>query len=486
MRILCLTQVLPYPLDAGPKTRAYYTLRYLSQQHEVTLLSFVRPGDTPMAVEHLRTFCQAVYTVPMPRSPARDAWHLLWSLANGTPFLIARDWVTEMANRVSQIANGESRIAYRKSQGIFDKSFDVVHADQLWMAPYALQARDPRSAIRDPRLVLDQHNAVFQIPRRLAQHETNPLKRALLALEGRKLASYEVEACRRFDHVVWVTEEDREAVNSKQCTVNSKQLLMAARMASREDESRAGAVGDRPERVFTGQLALSGRRSAISDQRSAMHDLVIPIGVDPEAQPVIERRPDAHRVTFLGGLHWPPNAEGVLWFAREVWPRVLQQVPNAVLTVIGKNPPKGLSRIADRRSRIAYRNSPFTIYHSPFTIHNAEVTGYVDDPLPYLQETAVFIVPLHAGGGMRVKILDAWCRGLPVVTTRVGAEGIWVCDGENGLLADTPEAFAQAVMRVLREPALAACLAAGGRRTVETHYDWRNVYRAWDAVYVGN
>jgi len=112
-----------------------------------------------------------------------------------------------------------------------------------------------------------------------------------------------------------------------------------------------------------------------------------------------------------------------------------------------------------------------------------EITGYVDDPTPYLVETAVFIVPLHAGGGTRVKILDAWCWGLPVVTTRVGAEGIRARDGENVLLGDTAEAFAQAVVRVLREPELAARLAAGGRRTVEAHYDWRDAYRAWDRVY---
>ena len=112
-----------------------------------------------------------------------------------------------------------------------------------------------------------------------------------------------------------------------------------------------------------------------------------------------------------------------------------------------------------------------------------EITGYVADPTPYLAETAAFIVPLHAGGGMRVKILDAWCWGLPVISTRVGAEGIRVQEGENVRLADTPEAFAQAVVQVLRKPELAARLAAGGRRTVEVHYDWRRVYRAWDQVY---
>ena len=141
-----------------------------------------------------------------------------------------------------------------------------------------------------------------------------------------------------------------------------------------------------------------------------------------------------------------------------------------------------------RSTRLTRSNAPCwnwsgAIRNPKSEIRNVEITGYVDDPTPYLVETAVFIVPLHAGGGTRVKILDAWCWGLPVVTTRVGAEGIRARDGENVLLGDTAEAFAQAVVRVLREPELAARLAAGGRRTVEAHYDWRDAYRAWDRVY---
>jgi len=120
MRILFLTQVLPYPLDAGPKIRACYTLRYLAQQHQVTLLSFVRPTDTPAQVEHLAQFCQAVHTVPMPRSRPRDALHLIGSLITGQSFIIRRDRVPAMARRVDELlATGE---------------FDAVHTDQLWMA----------------------------------------------------------------------------------------------------------------------------------------------------------------------------------------------------------------------------------------------------------------------------------------------------------------------------------------------------------------
>jgi glycosyltransferase involved in cell wall biosynthesis len=406
MRVLLLTQVLPYPLDAGPKVRAYYVLRYLARSHAVTLVSFVRPTDTPAAVAHLAQFCQAVHTLPMPRSQIRDGVYLMKSLVSGQPFLIARDCVPEMGALLDRL--------------LAEAVYDVVHADQLWMAQYALRACKIRGQSDAPLLVLDQHNAVYNIPARMAQGEANPLKRALLLLEAHKMARYEIETCQRFDRVVWVTEEDYAAV-----------------------QERASAMG-----------------------REAPNSAVIPICVDPDATDAVRRKPDARRITFLGGLHYPPNAQGILWFAEEVFPAVLAQAPDAVLTVIGKDPPKAL---VDGRLPVPGRN--------------LEVTGYVGDLEPYLAETAVFVVPLLAGGGMRVKILDAWAWGLPVVSTSIGAEGLEVREGENILLADTPLESARAVARVMKDVELARQLADSGRCWVEERYDWRIAYVALEAVY---
>jgi glycosyltransferase involved in cell wall biosynthesis len=295
-------------------------------------------------------------------------------------------------------------------QLVRSEAFDVIHADQLWMAQYAVAAK---AASPSTKLVLDQHNAVHLIPKRLAGDEAFPLKRRFLTREARLLAAYEADICDRFDHVVWVTEEDRRAV-----------------------------------------AALSG--TTIDGQTPST---VIPICADPTRITPVAQDSSQQRITFLGGLHWPPNAQGVVWFANQVFPQVRAEMPEAVLTVIGKNPPAGLNG------------------------EGIEVTGYVSDLEPYLAQTAVFIVPLHAGGGMRVKILDAWSWGLPVVSTTIGAEGIHVQDGENALLADTAPAFAQAVIQVLRDPGLAGQMGHSGRQTVVEKYDWRVVYSAWDDIY---
>ena len=293
------------------------------------------------------------------------------------------------------------------------RSFDVMHADQVSMAQYGLMGHGLRR-------VLDLHNALYLVTQRLADHRRDPISRQLLRREAKALAAYEASLCRRFDQVVFVTAKDRQAVESQIARINL-------------------SVPD-------------GRFSTI------------PICIDPAVKQLVKPAAQPHRVTILGVMFWPPNAEGAKWFAHEVWPRVRHRFPGVCLTVVGRNPPDELSELNG-------------------TGANIEVTGYVTDLGKILAETAVFVVPLRAGGGMRVKILDAWCWGLPVVSTGIGAEGALIRDGENILIADSAEAFGDAVMQVLGEPSLREHLIQNGRRWVEENYDWRRVYTAWDTVY---
>ena len=114
---------------------------------------------------------------------------------------------------------------------------------------------------------------------------------------------------------------------------------------------------------------------------------------------------------------------------------------------------------------------------------NLDTPGYVADVTPYLAETAAFIVPLRAGGGMRVKALDAWAWGLPIVSTSLGMEGIACRPGEDVWLADDAAAFAQAVVQLLHSAETRQRFSHAGRAAVTAGYEWRRIYSGWDAVY---
>src|SRR5687768_13042202 len=171
MRVLLLTQVLPYPPDSGPKVKTYYVLKYLARQHDVTLVSFVRDSDKPEYVQHLETLCERVITVPISRSPIHDLRFLGKSLLTGQPWMMLRDERDDM------------RTALAKLQAT--THFDVVHADQLNMGQYALP-------FKNSRIVLDLHNALWVLYKRLSETLpfTKPMKYILIR-DWRLLKRYE-------------------------------------------------------------------------------------------------------------------------------------------------------------------------------------------------------------------------------------------------------------------------------------------------------
>jgi glycosyltransferase involved in cell wall biosynthesis len=394
MKVLFLTQVLPYPLDSGPKIRGYYVLRQLATEHEVTLVTFIRTEQEIRQAEHLRDYCKEIRFVPMVRSGLRNAVHMARSLLSSRPFVIERDRSTRMRRLLQEVVSAEAH--------------DVVHADQINMAQYALE-------LPAKRRILDVHNAVWRIVHRLGQGTPWGLRRMLLELEWRKMQRYERGVCSRFDRIVCVSNEDRRA------------------------------------------LAPAG------SEEQRMH--VIPITVDTAALPQLERDEGSQCIISVGTMFWPPNVEGLLWFVNLVYPLVRREVPEASLQVIGARPAAEIMRQAQTDSSI-------------------EVLGYVEDITPQLSHSAVFIVPLKSGGGMRVKILDAWARGIPIVSTSIGCEGIEkAVHGENVLIGDGPVEFADHVVKLIRSASLSERLVRNGRRTVEASYDWRSVYRTYSRLY---
>lgn len=179
---------------------------------------------------------------------------------------------------------------------------------------------------------------------------------------------------------------------------------------------------------------------------------VVPNGVDvdffqrPAADPV------PGQLIFTGAMNYYPNIEAVLTFARFCWPRIREQVPEATWIIAGREPPPEVSDLGN--------------------LPGVTVTGSVPDVRPYLASSAVALAPLQIGGGTRLKILEAFAMGRAVVSSSIGCEGLAVVPEEHLLLADRPEEFAQAVVRLLKDAELRDRLGTTGRRLVEEVYSW--------------
>ena len=392
MKLLLLTQVLPYPPDSGPKIKTWNVLKYLAQHHEVTLVSFVR-GDQSAEVTHLKNYCRAVYTVPMSRGRWSDGWFMIKSLLTGQPFLMVRDNRSAMHQMIKQV--------------VTNARFDIVHVDQLNMAQYA--ERVPGAG-----KILDAHNALWLLYKRLWQTMAPGLQKWLLGRDWRLLKEYEGEICRRFDGLLTVSEEDKVALQE--------------------------AAGQ------------------------SLEATIIPIAIDTNEVVQIRRRAESDHILHIGTMFWPPNVDGILWFLREIFPLIQAQRPKTTFDVVGAKPPSEIMAYSSNGS-------------------NVNVTGYVVDPTPYYEVSGVMIVPLRAGGGMRVKIINALAQGLPIVSTTLGCEGIAVEPGRHLLVADTAESFAQATLDLLDDKRLANQLGDNGRQLIQSTYDYRAACRPLEAFY---
>jgi glycosyltransferase involved in cell wall biosynthesis len=166
---------------------------------------------------------------------------------------------------------------------------------------------------------------------------------------------------------------------------------------------------------------------------------------------------DEEVVVFSGNMEYHPNLSAVRFFRREVWPRLRAAWPGLVWRLVGKNP-EAVRRFTAGDARI-------------------EVTGQVEDAVAELARARVAVVPLLAGSGTRLKILEAWAAGLPVVSTTLGAEGLPARDGENLLLADGGPNFAAAVSRVLVSRVLRRELGRAGRLLLEKEFTWEAAWK---------
>jgi glycosyltransferase involved in cell wall biosynthesis len=282
------------------------------------------------------------------------------------------------------------------------ENFDIVHADEAHTAHYGSYMKR-RHGIP---YVLRCHNIEHEIYRRHIATVRNPLMRSYLNLQCDRWARFEIGEMRMADACAAITRRDQEVI-----------------------ERLAPGV-----RVET-----------------------IPASVDLDAFSYVgvEER-EEHSMVMLGTMTWAPNRDAAIWFAGEILPRILREIPDAVCYLIGDQPP---------------------VKQLPPHSENFRIEGRVPDIHDYFRRVTLGLVPLRVGGGMRVKMVEMMASGVPIVSTTQGAEGNEGTPGEHFLVADDPEEFARAVVRLLRERAARDRIAVQARKFAMEYYSTGEVSR---------
>lgn len=203
-------------------------------------------------------------------------------------------------------------------------------------------------------------------------------------------------------------------------------------------------------------VAVSAEDAALMRERFGVRNTaVVDNGVDIAhfAEGSSSATRDRRQVLFLGSLEWRPNLDGVDRLLTEIMPAVRAAEPEARLVIVGRNPPASLVK--------RVRDEP-----------NVELHADVPDVRPYLAAAGMLAVPLRIGGGSRLKILEAIAAGLPVVSTRIGCEGLIFEGGRDLRVVESPQEMAPAIIDLMRNPDKGARLARSGKAVVDSYYDW--------------
>lgn len=383
MRILMITDHVPYPPIAGTPLRNYNLLQRISGEHEVWLATFTRGTEESEGVQQMQEICKGVETTTIKQSSvlARPVDALRYLLTGRPPelrFYASADLTRKIQRLVSLV------------------DFDVVEIVDSYMALYLEilpQELKTKTLLTFIDVVYDKNDRIY----RLEMKRTRKLRTWLY---GRMMRGWEPYYCEQFARCITVSHSDRR-------------LLLAANPRLQID--------------------------------------VIPNGVDTHLyQPLPDSSP-APVLIFVGNMAYRPNIDAMVYFCREILPRIRQVVSDVELWIVGKNPPPEVDRLNG---------------------NGVHVTGRVDDLRPFYIRSTACVVPLRAGGGTRLKILEAMALGRPVVSTSIGCEGIDAIDSEHIYIADRPDEFADKTVRLLTDVALRRSFSSRARELVVNHYDW--------------
>lgn len=273
--------------------------------------------------------------------------------------------------------------------------YDIIQLETLWVAPYLPTIRKYSKA----KVVLRSQNIEFMIWERLAVDTKNPLKKWYLKLLAKRLKTYEYKVLNSFDAILTITEIDSNNYKKMGCTI------------------------------------------------PIYH---VPFGIDLENYKMDQSELVKPSVFHIGAMDWRPNADGINWFLKSIWLKVIEQNKTTKLFLAGRNMPDWLMN---------------------FKMENVVIEGEVANSHQFINSKSIMIVPLNSGGGMRVKIIEGMAFGKTIISTAIGAEGIDYTNNTDLIIANTEQEFVDAILKCINNQDFADLLGENARKLAETKYD---------------
>ena len=255
------------------------------------------------------------------------------------------------------------------------ENFDVIQMESLFVAPYLDKIRQLSKA----KIILRAHNVEHKIWEDIAQQTTNPLKRFYIQHLAKTLKKYELNSLAKFDGIISISAEDKNYFKHH-CD-----------------------------------------GTTITD---------ISFGVDSCEYENLDSEVEHPSIFHLGAMNWIPNAQGIHWFIKQVWPEIHKLYPDLKLYLAGNAMPDEILKIN----------------HS-----NIHVEGFVDDPKKFISSKAIMIVPLFSSSGVRIKIIEGMAAGKAIISTAKGTTGIQCEHEKNILIADSKEEFIHSIKRCVED-----------------------------------
>lgn len=384
MKILFITELLPYPPNTGGKYKTFKILNIIAKKHKIYLISFVdqKSSDSKLGELKLKEICKEIKTFILPIITAdhnKLLFKIILSLFVKNPFIVHKYFSQNIKKYIEYV--------------LIKNKFDLIYLDHLTTAQYI-----PSSY--NGKIIYDEHDILHLVYESYLENEKNLLKKIFFWIESIKAERYERKFIYRFNHIFTISKIDKASLVKMHVKSNKISFL------------------------------------PIPCNLHFCYNLNTSIPV----------------ISFIGTLSWGPNERGIIWFLKEVYPFVKKVIPQIQIQIVGK---KG-NKIAN-----FLRNT------NDSSIHYLGIVNNLND---IYKKTSVFIVPIHMGGGINTKLLDALSHGMPVVTTSFGARGVDVEDKKEVLIKDNPNEFSQAVIDLIQKKELAYKLSTRGFEFIKKHY----------------